>query len=392
MKLRLASLVLVAVFTIIASAQNQATNADIAKMLKAGVDQNVIKWVIDNSNAASLDASASALQKLKTAGASQAILDAVSAKARSPHPATTVATTAKTKPHTAKLHHGSSIGRSLRSTDSATSSRAEKQAESLQAETCDDTIQTVDDCHANHKTGCSPSQNPRYDAYLNYLKNGLPDPASTASANVNGGSPLGADFFANLESSIPDTLTSTNHAQHSVELAQAGEGQIVTVLGTLYYTIHGGRETCNCELSGTNAVIDFHIGIGFGDFPLGADVITKLRGGADYSKLLSKADQALLDQSAVVVEMTPYYREQFRSGWTLEKVQAATGKQVKVTGQLMIDNVHHKPADDCGLADADTNSCWRASVWEVHPVTTFQVCNADHCDANSTNWINLEDM
>jgi hypothetical protein len=171
-----------------------------------------------------------------------------------------------------------------------------------------------------------------------------------------------------------------------------GEGQIVTLIGTLYYTIPGGSETCNCQLSGDDSVIDFHIGVGFASFPLGADVLNQLQSGSNYRKILSPADQHSLDQSAVVVEMTPYYREQFRPNWTFQRVQNVTGRQVKVTGQLMIDNVHHKPADDCGLGDADTSSCWRASSWEIHPVTSFQVCSTDHCDANSANWVNLEDM
>jgi len=94
----------------------------------------------------------------------------------------------------------------------------------------------------------------------------------------------------------------------------------------------------------------------------------------------------------VVLEMTPYYREQFHPAWTLGKVQSVIGRQVRLTGQLMIDNVHHKPADDCGLADADSSKCWRASTWEVHPVTNFQVCNVDHSDANSTNWVELDAM
>lgn len=375
---------------------NQATNADIVKMLKAGVDPTTIQWVIANSDGKLLDASPAALKALKAAGGSQAILDAVSAKAKkarltSTGPgATPVAGTAMRRAHPKTIHHGASVGAALR--NPGTSLRTSKQVESLQGETCEDNLQTVDDCHANHKTGCTHSENPRYDAYLNYLKNGLPDPGATASADVNGGNALGADFFASLENGIPDTLTSTNHAQHSVELSQMGEGQIVTVIGTLYYTIHGGSETCNCQLSGDESLIDFHIGIGFADFPLGADVLTQLRNGMAYDKILSPQDRHALDQPAVVVEMTPYYREQFRPGWTLSKVQAATGRQVKVTGQLMIDNVHHKPADDCGLGDADVNKCWRASVWEVHPVTSFQVCNATHCDANSADWVDLDTM
>lgn len=379
----------------LASAQNsnQVTNADISKMLKAGVDQKVVKWVIDNSDGKMLDAAPAAIQALKAAGASQPVLDAVSAKVakakKAPAPASAI-TARKTAVHSTKITHATATVAALR--NPATSARTLKQIESLRGETCEDNLETVDDCHANHKTGCTHSENPGYDAYLNYLKNSLPDPASTPSADVNSGKPLGADFFAHLESGIPDTLTSTNHAQHATELTQLGEGQIVTLIGTLYYTIHGGSETCNCQLSGDDSVIDFHIGVGFTDFPLSADVLTQLRNGSDYSRILSVQDQHALDQPSVVVEMTPYYREQFRPGWTLGKVQNATGRQVKVTGQLMIDNVHHKPADDCDLGDAEFGKCWRLSVWEVHPVTSFQVCNADHCDASSTNWVNLEDM
>jgi len=391
MLLRITTIVFFGMCGIAAFAQpasNQVTNADISKMLKAGVDQRLVKWVIENSDGRMLDTSPTAIQALKAAGGSQAILDAVSAKAKKAPVA--AATAASKKMHSLRMKHGAAAGAALR--NPTTSARAEKQVESLQGETCEDTLQTADDCHANHKTGCTHSENPRYDAYLNYLKNGLPNANSTASPDVNGGNPVNADFFASLESGIPDTLTSTNHAQHSVELAQMGEGQIVTIVGTLYYTIHGGSETCNCQLSGDDSLIDFHIGVGFADFPLDAGVLSQLRSGSEYSKILSRRDQHLLDQPAVVVEMTPYYREQFRPNWTFPKVQNVIGRQVKVAGQLIIDNVHHKPADDCGLADADLSSCWRASVWEVHPVTSFQVCGADHCDVNSANWVNLDDM
>ncbi len=391
MVLRMATIVFLGWCGIMAFAQpapNQVTNAEIVKMLKAGVDQRLVKWVIENSDGKMLDVSPTAIQALKAAGGTQSILDAVSAKAQKARFA--AATAVPKKMHSARIKHGAAVGAALH--NPTTSARTEKQVESLQGETCEDTLQTVDDCHANHKTGCTHSENPRYDAYLNYLKNGLPDASSTASPNVNGGNPVIADFFASLESGIPDTLTSTNHAQHSVELAQMGEGQIVTLVGTLYYTIHGGSETCNCQLSGDDSLIDFHIGVGFAAFPLGADVLSQLRSGSNYNRILSPQDQHLLDQPAVVVEMTPYYREQFRPSWTLPKVQNVIGRQVKVTGQLMIDNVHHKPADDCGLADADLSSCWRASVWEVHPVTSFQVCSAEHCEVNSANWVNLDDM
>jgi hypothetical protein len=371
-------------------APNQVSNAEIIKMVRAGIDPNTIVWVIANSDGTKLDGSQAGLKALKAAGSPQAVLDAVTARTKKPAAMTAARTAPKTKRHPTSVTHGAGVGNALR--NPATTARTLNQVESLQAETCEEGLRTVDDCHANHTTGCSKSENPRYDAYLNYLKNGMPDPSSTASTALNGGNPIGAAFFTQLESQIPDTLTATNHAQHAVELAQQGEGEIVTLVGTLFYTIHGGSETCNCQLSGTDTVEDFHIGVGFGDFPLGPDVLSQLRAGQAYGSILSPPDQHLLDQPSVVVEMTPYYREQFHPGWTLGKVASATGLQVKVTGQLMIDNVHHKPADDCGLADADMTTCWRASTWEVHPVTNFQVCSTDQCDPlSTTGWVNLED-
>lgn len=380
---------LVSTAILLAQQPTPLTNSDIAKMLKAGLRPEIIKTVIDVSPG-TYDTSPAALRQLKTAGASQQLLDAIAAKtAAAARPATTPTTKARARISASKHPHGASAGSKLR--NPSTAGKFSTQIQSLQAETCEADISTADDCHGNHKTGCSNSSNPRYDAYLNYLKNGLPDPASTASAAVNGGNPVGADFFTTLEGQIPDTLTSTNHAQHGEELAQMGEGQIVTVIGTLYYAMASGKETCNCELSGDDSVVDFHIGVGFNPFPLGADVLNQLRNGGAIQHL-GHSDQQALQQPSIVVEMTPYYREQFRPGWTLAKVQAATGRQIRATGQLMIDNAHTKAADDCGLADADTSKCWRASVWEVHPLTSFQVCSADQCDANSTNWVNLEDM
>jgi hypothetical protein len=368
------------------AAGNRVTDSDLVKMLKAGVDEQTIQWVIVNSNGKMLDASPAAMQSLKAAGASEKILDAVAAKAQVGHPA--VGLTNPITAHTTKMQHGASVGSEL--LDPTLSAVTARRLESLQGETCEDGLQTVDDCHANHKTGCTQSENPRYDAYLNYLKNGLPDPKSTISTSVNGGSPLGQSVYGSLEGGLPDTLTATNHAQHAVELAHMGEGQVVTVIGTVYYTIAGGSETCNCQLTGDDSVIDFHVGVGFSGFPLGIDVLNQLRSGSDYSKILSLTDQHALDQPSVVVEMTPYYREQFRPGWTFQAVHRAIGRQVKVTGQLMIDNVHFKPADDCGLADADLRTCWRASSWEIHPVTSFQVCKVNQCDVNSADWVDLE--
>src|ERR1700757_2995133 len=95
---------------VLAAAQgSQVTNADIVKMLKAGVDQSTVKWVIEGSTA-KLDASPAALATLKAAGANKMVLDAVTAKAK-PQAAGAAGHAAK---HTTKVKHGASAGNLLR--------------------------------------------------------------------------------------------------------------------------------------------------------------------------------------------------------------------------------------------------------------------------------------
>ena len=212
--------VIYALFGLLAFAQsssNQVTDADVAKMLKAGVDQKVVKWVVENSDGTRLDASAAALQALKTAGASQPLLDAVSRKAVKPKtlPGTAL-TTRERGIHPAKVTHAASTVKRLKDPNSA--SRTAAEIDSLQPETCADNLQTVDDCHDNYKAGCTHSEHPNYDAYLDYLKNSMPDPGSSP-ADLNHGNPIDAAFLAGHENNTPDTLTAYNHAQHAADLA-----------------------------------------------------------------------------------------------------------------------------------------------------------------------------
>jgi hypothetical protein len=64
---------------------------------------------------------------------------------------------------------------------------------------------------------------------------------------------------------------------------------------------------------------------------------------------------------------------------------------VRIVGQLLIDNDHFQPNADCGRSDA-TKSCWRGSVWELHPVTRFEVCETGTCTAKSGDWVPLEKL
>jgi hypothetical protein len=242
---------------------------------------------------------------------------------------------------------------------------------------CEDNIADFQACHANYPTGCSKTAG--YDAYLNYLKNGTPSPAS------GGITFLDQSAFDNLNAGTPNGLgQGNNHADFKQQLNNLGEGTQRGVIGYLYYFEATGAESSNCELTGPDkdgGNVDFHIGIGF-DQTLTSQV---------NAKNPAKPPQAL-QQKSVIVEMTPHYRAQFQDGiWTLANLTPALGHKVRVVGQLLVDSEHNKPADNCALdgTTAEKTRCWRYSIWELHPVTIFEYCQDDSCTQNSSNWIPL---
>lgn len=236
---------------------------------------------------------------------------------------------------------------------------------------CEENIADFQACHANYPTGCSKAGG--YDAYLNYLKNLTPSPATGGVKFLNQAS------FDNLNTKTPSDLgQDNNHATYKDQLSQLGEGKQFAIVGYLYYFESTGAESSNCELTGTDNV-DFHIGIGF-DQSLTSQVNHKAPQSAPKQ----------LQQESVIVEMTPHYRAQFEDGiWTLATLAPALGHKVKVTGQLLVDSEHNKPTDNCALAQtpAQKSHCWRYSIWELHPVTAFEYCEDESCTGTSGNWI-----
>lgn len=256
---------------------------------------------------------------------------------------------------------------------------------------CPNSGLTLQQCHDQFPDGCSQGVQPKYDAYLDFLKDQDPAPG-LASTGV-----LSAADFQHLESQLPKGsrrrrgLTSHNHARFASTFAGLGEGNLYTVVAYLYFAEDTGnpppgqqpnRETCNCKLSAPNTA-DYHIGIGF-DSALAAQARTGHPQAGDH--LLSQ-----LEKDSVVAEMTPYVRTH-HPNWGIDRVKALQGQQVKVVGQLMVDNDHFVPKDDCSFSN-HTPNCWRSTVWEIHPVTRFYVCNlSSGCGASSPDsaWTDLD--
>jgi hypothetical protein len=235
---------------------------------------------------------------------------------------------------------------------------------------CDE-VADFKQCHSEYPTGCSGSGG--YDGYLNLLKNSDVPPTPTPAV-VRYLTSL-QDYQA-LETATPSELSAKNHLQYKDQLGNLGEGQIFGVVGYLYYAKASGKESSNCELGDPDAV-DYHIGIGF-------DPRLVPAGSAQGSQ------EKKLEQNSVIVEMTPHYRFNYHPDWNLDLVKGAIGKQVRVVGQLLIDSEHNLPGQNCGLPNANTNTCWRASTWELHPVMQFQVCPSGNCTPTSGDWVDLD--
>ena len=244
---------------------------------------------------------------------------------------------------------------------------------------------TVDKCHADFPDGCSDAAKPNYDAYLDFLKD--QDPGSMEASTKN----LAWADFRKLEAALPKGLKSTNHGTLADKFVKLGEGNVGTVIAYLYFAEDTSKgtpakpaesETCNCKLTDPNS-FDYHLGFGFDPKLAASAGKHPAQGTPEFSALL---------KDSVVAEMTPYIRTK-HPNWTISRVRALQGQQVKIVGQLMADNKHFNKNDDCGFRSA-APGCWRSTIWEVHPITQFYVCQAaGGCTASSPDkdWADLDE-
>jgi hypothetical protein len=113
-----------------------------------------------------------------------------------------------------------------------------------------------------------------------------------------------------------------------------------------------GKETTNCKLSGSENK-DIHLDlVSFADAP---------------------------KSSVVGAEITPRLR---KPGWDFEKLDYLGEEKyyVRITGWYLLDSMHI------------LNPLERATNWEIHPVTKFEVCTLTKAQCNQgQGWVKLED-
>lgn len=142
-----------------------------------------------------------------------------------------------------------------------------------------------------------------------------------------------------------------------------GEGKYVSYIAFVmdaHYSDTRGGEAVNCNISGTDTN-DIHIVL----MPNNTDT-----------------DEC----HSTTAEMSPHYRP---PDWTPDNImKASKGHPIRVQGHLFYDDSHAPCIGSSG-------SPKRISLWEIHPVYSFEVCSGTsipECQGSSAEWTPLEKL
>jgi hypothetical protein len=189
--------------------------------------------------------------------------------------------------------------------------------------------------------------------------------------------PVSFDDLKTLQASVQSdkTINFGNPTEHPLSasagattdrtpLTKLGEGGLRVIEGYVMIARQEGAESVNCgKLVPNQAVFhDIHI------------------------SLVPDEESVHGDEcDAVVVEMSPHHRP---SDWTAASVLWVASKhsRVRVTGQLFFDS-SHSPCVDGTRVESDPS---RFSLWEIHPIYKFEVCDGTDC-SGPENWLSLDD-
>jgi uncharacterized protein YraI len=210
--------------------------------------------------------------------------------------------------------------------------------------------------------GSLTAYSPTSDAGLrNMAKRHMPVGASPVTLDLLDFSALQDDIntaFANARSTKTSFAPDRQALQHLAKTAgTVSEGDLVQIAAFIMAVRPQGNESVNCAgLDGS----DMHISVAAKDS-------TEWKG--------------------VVVEMIPQLARP--GGWnaaTLNKLRTLK-QQVLVVGGLTYDNEHLTNGDE---AHPNGTQPKRGSLWEIHPITEFYVCDTGACNPSHPNeWLTL---
>ncbi len=144
----------------------------------------------------------------------------------------------------------------------------------------------------------------------------------------------------------------------------------VEVTGYIYDVKVGGKETCNCKT--TDPLFrDTHIELTMNDHETGKE-------------------------KRFIVEVTPRIRQIFATkgiDWTTEALRGKLkGQMVKVQGWLFYDFSHETENYSDDPNDTIGKDNWRATSWEIHPVTSIEIIGETDPMATATAYTDESDI
>jgi len=157
-------------------------------------------------------------------------------------------------------------------------------------------------------------------------------------------------------------------------LKPLGEGNLVVFEGYIFEARQEGGESVNCK---SNPPI-------VPDEPDSHDIHIAVLGVPRKTKTSDpKPNQDKEECTGFVAEMTPHHRP---AEWTPCNVNtvAEKGLKVRITGQQLFDGSHVPCKNGAPVGDNPK----RVSLWEIHPIYSFEVCLSGDCA--SGGWEPLE--
>jgi hypothetical protein len=153
-------------------------------------------------------------------------------------------------------------------------------------------------------------------------------------------------------SSINEEITLEAILEPGDDLSRWSTSDAAQITGIVASVLPGGKqESCNC---GRRDLRDIHINIVLDE----ADVNEPTR--------------------YVIAEITPRMKK-LHPDWTFDFVKSLEGKRVRFTGWMLFDGMHS--LESLNTKDESQQQCgslkvqeiWRATAWEIHPVTDIEV-------------------
>jgi hypothetical protein len=214
--------------------------------------------------------------------------------------------------------------------------------------------------------GSAPARSP--DALQNEKKNNFCAAGAAASIDIAG--------LTTLQKSAEAAEKKLKHKAGAPPpdrsfLTPLGEGNVVEFVGYVFEARQECGETVNCDTAVPNidASHDIHIAL----------IGQPRKNKPSAETPASQAEEC----GGFVAEMIPHHRP---AEWTQCNVNdaAARGLRVRVTGQQMYD-ASHVPCKNGMPVGSNPR---RVSLWEIHPIYSFEVCPSGDCA--SGGWVPIE--